>query len=177
MRILIASRNQGKIEGARRAFVRYFEDVEVIGVTVPSEVSEQPVNKETYQGAKNRVKNLKQYAKDNSIVADLFVSVETGINNFMGRWLVTSVAVIEDGEDFESYGTSASFPVPDRLVDDIIKTDLSQVINKVFGEDKERHKGGGASQMLTHGAITRLDLTESAFVMALTKYINKDTWN
>lgn len=90
--------------------------------------------------------------------------------------MITNIAVIEDNNDFESYGTSPSFPVPDRLVNDIINTDLSQVMNKVFTKDDERHNKGGGIQLLTHDRISRIDLTEMAFIMALTKYINDNKW-
>jgi len=49
--------------------------------------------------------------------------------------MITNIAVIEDNFDFESYGTSPSFPVPDRLAEDVIRTDLSQVMDKVLGEE------------------------------------------
>ena len=67
-------------------------------------------------GEKNRVRNLKEYAKENYIEADLYLSVESGINNLLGRWMITSIAVIEDNNCFESYGTSLSFSVPESLV-------------------------------------------------------------
>ena len=175
MKVLIATKNQGKIEGAKRALLNYFDDIEIQGIPVESNVSEQPVNDEIYTGAKNRVKNLKIYAQENNIKADLYLSIESGINNSLGRWLITNIAVIEDNKNFESYGTSPSFPVPERLVQDVINTDLSQVINTIFEEDEERHNKGGGIQLLTHDKISRIDLTEMAFVMALTEYIN-DTW-
>ena len=65
MKVLIGTKNPGKIEGAKRAFENYFDNVEVVGIKVSSDVSEQPVGTETYQGAKNRVKNLKEFAKAN----------------------------------------------------------------------------------------------------------------
>jgi inosine/xanthosine triphosphatase len=176
MKVLIATKNQGKIEGARKALLNYFDNVEIEGIPVESNVSEQPVNDEIYAGAKNRVKNLKEYCKQNNVVADLYLSIESGINNSLGRWMITNIAVIEDNNNFESYGTSPSFPVPDRLVQDIINTDLSQVMNKIFEKDDERHNRGGGIQLLTHNKISRIDLTETAFIMALTKYINKDSW-
>ena len=176
MKVLVATKNQGKIEGAKRALLNYFDNIEIQGIPVESNVSEQPVNDEIYIGAKNRVKNLKEYAKENNIEADLFLSIESGINNLLGRWMITNIAVIEDNNNFESYGTSPSFPVPDRLVEDIIETDLSQVMNKIFTEDDERHNKGGGIQLLTHNKISRIDLTEMAFIMALTKYINEDKW-
>lgn len=176
MKVLIATKNQGKIEGAKRALENYFDNVEIQGIPVESNVSEQPVNDEIYNGAKNRVKNLKMYAKENSLVVDLYLSIESGINNCLGRWMITNIAVIEDNNDFESYGTSPSFPVPDGLVQDVIDTDLSQVMNKIFEKDEERHNKGGGIQLLTHNKISRIDLTEMAFIMALTKYINNDIW-
>lgn len=144
MKVLIGTKNEGKIEGAKRALLKYFENVEIEGIKVESNVSEEPVNHEIYIGAKNRVKNLKEYCKQNNIKADLYISSESGIYNSLGRWMITNLAVIEDNENFESYGTSASFPVPERLVKDIIDTDLSQVMNKVYTKDDERHNREGA---------------------------------
>ena len=172
MKVLIATKNQGKIEGAKRALSKYFKEIEIDGIPVSSDVSEQPVNNDIYIGAKNRVKNLKIYAQENNIKADLYLAIESGITNSLGRWLITNIAVIEDDNDFESYGTSPSFPVPEKLVQDIIDTDLSQIMNKLFEEDNERHNKGGAIQLLTHNKTSRVDLTEMAFIMALTKYMN-----
>lgn len=176
MKILIGTKNPGKIQGAKEAFERYFDDVEIKGIPINSDVPEQPVNGEIFQGAKNRVKNLKNYAKENSIEADMYLSIESGITNSLGCWTITNIAVIEDNEDFESYGVSPSFPVPERLVKDVIDSDLSQVMDKVFTEDKERHNKGGGIQLLTHNEISRIDLTRGAFIMALTQYINEDIW-
>ena len=176
MKVLIATKNQGKIEGAKRALLNYYNDVEIKGIPVDSNVGEQPVDDEIYIGAKNRVKNLKKYAKENNINADLYLSIESGINKLLGRWMITNIAVIEDNKEFESYGTSPSFPVPERLVQDIINTDLSQVMNNIFEKDEERHNKGGGIQLLTHDKVSRIDLTEMAFIMALTKYINGDSW-
>lgn len=174
MKVLIATKNAGKIEGAKKALLHYFEGIEIEGIPLESNVPEQPVNNEIYSGAKNRVKNLKKYANDNNIKADLYLAIESGINNLLGRWMITNIAVIEDNDTFESYGTSPSFPVPENLVEDVINTDLSEVMNKVFEKDEERHNKGGGIQLLTHNKITRIDLTEMAFIMALTKYINEN---
>ena len=63
MKVLIASKNAGKIEGAKRALSVYFENIELEGVEISSDVSEMPVEDETYIGAKNRLHNLQEYAK------------------------------------------------------------------------------------------------------------------
>ncbi len=94
MKVLIATKNQGKIEGAKKALLNYLDNIEIEGIPVESNVGEQPVNDEIYNGAKNRVRNLKEYAKKNNIDADLFLSIESGINNVLGRWMITNIAVI-----------------------------------------------------------------------------------
>ena len=176
MKALIGSKNQGKIESARQALSIYFEDVEVIGINVSSDVSEMPVDDEIYIGARNRIANLKKYAKESNIEVDFFMSAESGIFKINPGWVICNAVAIENKEGVTSYGTGPQFPVPESLVDDVIKLGLSEVMNNIFGEDEERHNRGGGIQMLTHGEISRIDSTKIAFIMALTKYINEDKW-
>lgn len=176
MKVLIATKNAGKIEGAKRALSRYYENVEIEGIAVPSDVPEQPVNDEIYKGAKNRIKNLRNYAKENRMEAEFYLSAESGIHNFFGIWENTNMVIIEDKNGIESVALSPSFPVPERLVEDIKRTDFSQVMNNLFVKDDERHNRGGGIQILSHEEITRIDLTENAFIMALTKFINGEIW-
>ena len=70
MKVLIGTKNPGKIEAAKRAFMKYFDDVEVEGIKVSSDVPDEPLNEDILKGAKNRVKNLKEYANENGIEAD-----------------------------------------------------------------------------------------------------------
>ena len=175
MRILIGTRNPGKIEGARRAFSHYFDDFEIEGVNVSSDVGDEPVNDEIYIGAKNRVKNLKKYAKENNIDADFYIGSESGITNSLGKWMIVNIGVIEDNAGVEGFGASPAFPVPDKYVDEIIKTDLGKVMDKLFSEENLA-KGKGGVSLLTKDVISRIDQTEEAFVMALTQYINGDLW-
>ncbi|MBQ9792222.1 MAG: DUF84 family protein [Clostridia bacterium] len=176
MKVLIATKNYGKIEGAKKALEKFYNDVEIEGISVESNVPEQPINKEIFLGAKNRVKNLKEYANKNNIKADLFLSIESGMQNLLGEYMITNIAVIEDNKGNSSCSTSPSFPVPDKYIEEIKATDLSKVMNKIFTPDDNRHNYGGGVQLLTHGTVSRIDLTEVAFIMALTKFINGDSW-
>ena len=99
MKILIGTKNKGKIEGAKRAFEKYFEDVTIEGISVESEVADQPVNDEILQGARNRVKNLKKYAKENKLEADFFVAMESGITDKFGSWLNLTTVYIENKDE------------------------------------------------------------------------------
>ena len=44
MKILMGTKNPGKIEGGKKAFEAYFENVEIEGISVSSDVSDKPVN-------------------------------------------------------------------------------------------------------------------------------------
>lgn len=176
MKILIGTKNPGKIEGARRALSYYFFDFILEGVKVESEVGDQPVNDQILKGAKNRIKNLKQYAKENDVEADLYLSIESGITNQLGQWINLSMAVIENKNGQTGIGTSAGFPIPERYIETIKQTDLSKVFNNIFTQDNERHNQKGTVNIFTKGVVSRIDLTKDAFVMALTMFINGEKW-
>ena len=44
MKILMGTKNPGKIEGAKQSFEKYFENFEVVGIPVSSNVGNQPIN-------------------------------------------------------------------------------------------------------------------------------------
>lgn len=175
MKVIIATKNPGKIEGAKEAFSEYFKEFEIEGIPASSDVAEEPVNDEIYVGASNRVKNVRKIAKEQGKEADYYISVESGITNQLGEWTILNVAVIEDKQGFKSWGVSSGFPVPKKYVEEIINTDLGKVMDKIFNETELRAGKGGIS-LLTKGKITRIDLTKQAFIMALTQFVNGDIW-
>lgn len=175
MRVLIGTNNRGKVEGARQAFEKFYENVEMVGVSVSSDVGDEPVNDEIYEGARNRVNNLVKYAEENDIDSDFYIGVESGITNKLGKWCIIQIAVIRNKDGYESFGTGPAFPVPDKYVDEIINTDFGIVMDKIFkGNGLKNGKGGIAH--LTRDTITRYDLTRESFIMALTEFINGDIW-
>ncbi len=171
MKVLIGTKNPGKIEGAKRALEHYYENVEVIGVPVNSNVPDEPVNEETYQGAKNRVDELERYAKENNIDADFYFAIESGLTEQLGCWAIANIAVIRDHYGNESFGAGPIFPVPDRLVESIKTRSLGVVLDEILN-GHELSKGKGGISFLTKDVISRIDITETAFVMALTKFIS-----
>ena len=175
MKVLIGTNNPGKVEGAKQAFEKFYQNVQVIGISVSSDVGDEPVNDEIYMGAKNRVNNLIKYANENDIDSDFFIGIESGITNKLGKWCIIQIAVVKDKNGYESFGTGPAFPVPDKYVDEIINTDLGIVMDKIFkGNGLKNEKGGIAH--LTNNVITRFDMTREAFIMALTEFINGDIW-
>ena len=174
MKVLIGTKNPGKIQGAKEALDKYFDNIEIIGIPVQSNVGDEPVNLDIYEGARNRVDNLIAYAKENNIEADYYLGIESGITNLLGKWIIINIAVIKDKTGYESWGTGPAFPVPDKYVDEIINTELGIVMDKVF-EQNDLRSGKGGISLLTNDAISRIDITREAFVMALTGQIN-DVW-
>lgn len=172
MKVLIGTKNPGKIEGAKEAFLEFFDNVDVIGIPVESGVSDEPVDLDIYNGARNRVDNLISYSKDNNIVFDYAVGIESGITNLLGKWIIINIAVIKDKNGYESWGTGPAFPVPDKYVDEIINTELGIVMDKIMSE-KDLKNGKGGISILTKDVISRIDITKEAFVMALTSQINE----
>ena len=175
MKILMGTKNPGKIEGARQAFAKYFDNIEIEGIAVESNVGAQPVNEEILQGAKNRIKNLKEYANTNNIKADFYIASEAGITNLLGEWIDINAVIIEDSKGFQSIGTSQGFPIPDKYIEEIKQTELGKVMDRIF-KGKELGKGKGGIGFLTKDEVTRIDLTRNAFIMALTRFINEDIW-
>ena len=176
MKVLVGTQNPGKLEGAKRAFERYFDNVEIVGVPVDSGVSKEPLNEEIRKGVETRVQNVKKYAKENGIDADYYIASEAGFFNTFGMWMDTNFAMIEDKNGFKSYGSSDCFVMPDRLAEEAIRTELRDVMNRIFNM-KDMNKAGGGINNLTDEAITRIDLTEHAYIMALIEHRKRDIWN
>lgn len=175
MKILIGTKNIGKIEGAKQAFEKYFRNVEIEGIQVSSEVGDQPINEEIFEGAKNRVKNVKEYAKNHDIEADFYIASEAGITNLLGEWIDINAAVVEDNNGFQTIGSSQGFQIPEKYVKEIIDTELGKVMDKLFSKNNLNIGKGGIS-ILTHDEVSRIELTKNAFVMALIGHINGDLW-
>lgn len=174
MKVLIGTKNPGKIQGAKEALDKYFNNVEIVGIPVRSNVSDEPVDLDIYKGARNRVDNLIAYAQENNIEAEYYLGIESGITNLLGKWVIINIAVIKDKTGYESWGTGPAFSVPDKYVDEIINTELGIVMDKVF-EQNDLRSGKGGISFLTNDAISRIDITREAFIMALTGQIN-DVW-
>lgn len=108
----------------------------------------------------------------NNIKADYYLGVESGIMNLYGNWIIINIAIIKDKNGYESIGISSGFPVPNKYVQEIINTDLGKVIYNIY-KDNDLRKSNGTISFLTKDKINRIDLTKEAFIMALTKFINK----
>ncbi len=164
MRVAVGSTNPVKVEAVRRAW-RLVGDAEIIAVEVESGVSRQPRGIwETYRGALNRAINAREKTG-----ADYGVGLEAGIVEAPTPtgWVDVQVAVIVDGEGVVGVGFSPAFEPPRLWVNDLLA-------GRELGDIASRYTGRagigrvlGVIGYLSRGAVTRLELSYYAVLMAL----------
>ncbi|MBM4852787.1 inosine/xanthosine triphosphatase [Vibrio parahaemolyticus] len=167
-KVVIASLNPAKINAVKSAFQSAFpqQAFEFVGISVPSEVADQPMtNKETHRGAVNRVKN----AKVEMPTADFYVGLEAGIEgNVTFAWMV----IESDTHRGESRSASLILP-PEVLAQLADANELGDVMDKVFGTENIKQKGGAIS-LLTQNQLTRSSVYHQALILALIPFTNPD---
>ncbi|EJB0386131.1 TPA: inosine/xanthosine triphosphatase [Vibrio parahaemolyticus] len=167
-KVVIASLNPAKINAVKSAFQSAFpqQAFEFVGISVPSEVADQPMtNEETHRGAVNRVKN----AKEEMPTADFYVGLEAGIEgNVTFAWMV----IESDTHRGESRSASLMLP-PEVLAQLADANELGDVMDKVFGTENIKQKGGAIS-LLTQNQLTRSSVYHQALILALIPFTNPD---
>ncbi|HCG7067487.1 TPA: inosine/xanthosine triphosphatase [Vibrio parahaemolyticus] len=167
-KVVIASLNPAKINAVKSAFQSAFSQqaFEFVGISVPSEVADQPMtNEETHRGAVNRVKN----AKVEMSTADFYVGLEAGIEgNVTFAWMV----IESDTHRGESRSASLMLP-PEVLAQLADANELGDVMDKVFGTENIKQKGGAIS-LLTQNQLTRSSVYHQALILALIPFTNPD---
>ena len=174
IKILIGSSNKAKIEGAKLAFAKYFSDFEIMSEDIPSNVNSQPLNDEIIQGARNRIKGLKELKKGD---IDFYISSEAGLINIGKTWLNVNLSMVENKNGYESIGTSQGYMIPQSKLESIKEKTLGVVMDEIFnGEGLNRNKGG--INLLTMGEMSRIQLVRDSFILALIPFLeqNEKIW-
>lgn len=180
MKILVASKNPVKIQAARDAVALMFPGIEidVEGVPVPSDVSDQPMSDdETRLGAYNRVKNLIAEQSD----ADLYIGMEGGCGertNVLGQERLEAFAwmMVSDGKGRWGESRAPNFQLPPAVADLVRQgIELGEADDRVFGKENTKH-GEGATGLLTSGALGRAAYYTPAILLALVSFKNKNLY-
>jgi inosine/xanthosine triphosphatase len=176
LKILVASENPVKILATKDAFSKYFDRLEVVGVKAPSGVEPQPINEKVFQGAFNRTMFLKKISGEQKTSADFFVGIEEGMAKKNGLWFVEGWVSILDAENKMHFGTTSSFMLPEKIVENLLAgVELGVEVDKLIGEVNSKQKNG-AIGYFSHGLITRKDMHVQAILMALIPFINKNLY-
>jgi inosine/xanthosine triphosphatase len=177
MLILVGSKNPVKIESVKEAFDKYFPDVTVRGVEVSSGVPDQPVNDDTFNGAKNRADALYKINETDNLNAQYFVGIEGGIINICDKWFSMGCICIINDQGKVGFGTSSHFSLPKKIVDKLLSgIELGHVIDSLTDQHNSKQKSG-AIGFLTKEVIIRKDLYTQGIITALIPFINAELFN
>jgi len=171
--IAIGTKNPAKIEGIKRAFARYYEDIEVRPVDASRVAKAQPKGlEEMVAGATARAKYALSVAG-----GDFGVGVEAGIFTIGPIYFDNQIGAVADRSGKVSLGHSAGYMLPREAMDELFREgkELERWAEKVSGI-KEVGDKGGLVNFLTRGATTRANLTEQCIVMAFAPRLHKDVY-
>ena len=173
MLVLVESKNPVKIEATREAFIKYFDAVEVLGIDVDSRVPSQPINHQTYHGARNRASVLKELAQENYPNATYFVGIEGGIEETNSTWFSFGLIHVIDNKGRESVGKSPHFILPSHVIHKLLAgEELGKVMDHHTSQQNTKQKMGTVG-ILTKGKMDRKELYIHGLVMALIPFLNE----
>ncbi|GAB2637354.1 inosine/xanthosine triphosphatase [Vibrio panuliri] len=167
--VIVASLNPAKIAAVESAFKATFpsQDFHFQGISVASDVAAQPMsNQETYQGARNRVKNAKLAAN-----GDFYVGLEGGVEEGVTfAWMVIESAT-HRGES-----RSAGMMLPPNVAAQLsAESELGDIMDKEFDTHNIKQKGG-AIGLLTKHQLTRSSVYHQALILALIPFANLELY-
>ena len=174
MKILVGSKNPVKIDSVKEAFANYFEEIEVIGVDVDSEVSAQPIDDETFTGAQNRALKLRKLNNSQNLGAEYFVGIEGGITKQFDKWFAFGCMCVVDKEGRIGFGTSPHFELPQNVVEKLLQgIELGDVIDEIMNQQntKQNH---GAIGFFTSGIMSRKELYIEGLKVAVIPFLHKE---
>jgi inosine/xanthosine triphosphatase len=169
-KLVVASTNPVKIGAALAGFQRMFPDqtYEARGVAARSGVSDQPMSdRETLQGALNRVEDARRLAPD----ADYWIGLEGGVERVGTSLEAFAWIVVSDGHRIGRARTASYFLSDEtaRLIDQGME--LGHADDIIFGRANSKQQNGSVG-LLTGDVITRTIYYEHAVILALIPFKN-----
>ncbi len=174
MKVAVGSKNPVKIAAAKAAFKKVWPEKkwEVVGVDVPSGVSDQPMSdKESIKGASNRARRaLKE------VGADFGVGMEGGLQKIGETWFDCGWMVVEDKKGRKGVASSVRMETPRKLMK-LIKEgkELGEANDILFGRRNSKQAEGHFG-LMTDNIITRKHGYQDAIVIALARFIQPKAW-
>ena len=176
MKILVGSENSVKIQSVKEGFLTFFEHVEVEGISVDTGVPHQPVNDETFEGAKNRAENAKRINGQQNLDATFFVGIEGGVLQLFDRWFSVNVVYILDQHNRDSFATTGLYELPSALSKDIlIEKDLGHAMEEL-ANDSYAARERGTVAFLTGGKMDRFQNQVQGITLALIPFVNDNLY-
>lgn len=172
MLIAVGSTNPVKIEAVKEAFSIYFKNIKAIGIETDSKVSAMPYgDREAISGAINRAKGALKTGE-----ADFGVGLE-GAYRRVGKYgyFESPWFAIINKKGIVSLSGGGGFLIPENIVKEIKKgKELGEIMDKITGVANSKQKMG-AIGFFTRGVIDRKHYYRDYIIMALIKFINKNS--
>lgn len=171
--IIVASKNPVKIEAVTDGLKPFLkEEFQIIGVSVPSGVSDQPMSEvETLKGASNRVMRAMNSFPGNNY----YVGLEGGVEETASGLMAFAWMVITDGQKVGKART-ASFFLPPRVAELVHGgMELGHADDVVFAKSNSKQQNGAVG-LLTNDVVTRKSLYLPAVQMAFIPFLNPDLY-
>lgn len=116
MKIVLGSSNQDKVEILKKALEQLHLDIEVEGVKVDSEITRQPLDKETaLQGSQNRARNARKIKPD----ADLYFGLQGWLHNYGEGYHLVTYATLIDKSGNEHVGEGKEIHLPEKVSEEV----------------------------------------------------------
>lgn len=175
-KVLIGSENRIKIESTRQSFSRFFKPVEVQGLPTDSGVPAQPINDETFTGAKNRAEHVQRINDEQYLNANFFVGIEGGILQLYNKWFQFSAVHILDQQHQESFSTTGLYELPNWIVEKLLAgSELGHIIDELAHNSKKKEKQS-TLEFLTNGEVDRLQNNTRAITFALIPFLQENLY-
>lgn len=169
--VIIASKNPVKINCVKEVLTEAFpsDALDFQGVSVPSEVSDQPMtDEETLQGAINRASNAKKECP-----GDFHIGIEGGISDDGMVMTAFAWVVILSGGKVGKARTS-TFELPQKIAELVRQgVELGHADDLIFKRENSKQKDGAVG-ILTNGILNRTEYYEQAVLLALIPMLNDE---
>lgn len=170
--VIIASENPVKIEVAKRSFSAVFpgEEFDVAGMRSESGVPDQPMDEETRQGARNRLRYVRERRPD----ADFWISQEGGLCREEGKLFSRAWIAAADRTGSVAESSTAQFYLP-KMIADLIREgkELGTATDDFFKTVNSKHDIGAIGH-LTDGIISRTEYYLPAAIIALSELKHRE---
>jgi inosine/xanthosine triphosphatase len=173
MKVLVGSHNPTKVEAVQKAFACYFgHEITIVARSVESHVSHQPINDETFAGARNRALELNRLNQTENLGASYCVGIEAGIIQLYSVWYAFSAVCIMDDRDRLGWGVTPMWELPPHIAQELLGgVELGDVMDRLMGEQNTKQKGGAVAYF-THGITNRKTIYTQAVTLALIPFVN-----
>lgn len=171
MFVVVGSENPVKIAAVKAVFLKAWPKAIIIGVSVSSKVSSQPIGfNETIRGAINRAKAALKTKKQ----ADFGVGLEGGVRK-LGKYGVIEIpwCCIISKSGKMGIGSGPGLILPKKVGEEILNGgEFGPILDRITGINDVRSKMGGFG-IFTNGLIDRKMAYEVMIASALAKFVGE----